>query len=170
MAHVLYSADEGLRCPIAREEVEAAVDAVLAHEGVGRACEVSISVIGSDRIRELNSKWRGIDAPTDVLSFACDDPGDPTVPEGEPVELGDIMLCPEVIVAQAPAFSGDAASEFRLMLVHGMCHLLGYDHVDEEGALEMEAVELDVLRDLAAARGEDPGTVEIGPTTRHTDD
>lgn len=56
------------------------------------------------------------------------------------------------------------------MLVHGMLHLLGYDHVDEDGAREMEARELAVLRELARLRGEDADAVRIGPTTRHHDD
>lgn len=56
------------------------------------------------------------------------------------------------------------------MLVHGLLHLLGYDHVDEEGALAMEARELEVLRALAESRGDDPDAVRIGPTTRHLDD
>lgn len=56
------------------------------------------------------------------------------------------------------------------MLVHGLVHLLGYDHVDEEGALAMEARELEVLRALAESQGDDPDAVRIGPTTRHLDD
>ena len=56
------------------------------------------------------------------------------------------------------------------MLVHGMFHLLGYDHIDERGANEMEAGELAVLRTLAVDRGLDPHSVRIGPTTRHLDD
>ena len=56
------------------------------------------------------------------------------------------------------------------MLVHGLLHLLGYDHMEEDDAVEMERRELAVLRALATARGDDPDAVESGPVTRHRDD
>lgn len=56
------------------------------------------------------------------------------------------------------------------MLVHGMLHLLGYDHLAEDEAKTMEARELEILRALAASRGDDPDAVRIGPTTRHEDE
>ena len=166
----LMSNDDGLEVPLSEGEVASVVEAVLSHEGVERECEVSVSIVGEDEMASLNAEWRGIDAPTDVLSFECDSPFDEGLPEGMPVELGDIVLAPEVIAAQAPEFGNTPAEEFRLMLVHGMLHLLGYDHVDEEGAAKMEARELAILQDLARARGEDPAAVRIGPTTRHADE
>ena len=167
---VLLSNETGLGLPLPDEEIEAAVAAVLAAEGVSRPCEVSVSVVDSEEMRGLNSEWRGIDEPTDVLSFECDLPFDDGVPEGEAIELGDVILAPEVIAAQAAGFGNTPAEEFRLMLVHGMFHLLGYDHVVPEDAEVMEARELVVLRALAAARGEDPDAVRIGPTTHHEHD
>lgn len=169
MATVIAN-DGGLETLIGERLISAAVDACLAHEGVGRDVDVSVSFVDADEMRGLNSAWRGIDAPTDVLSFECDSPFGDEVPEGEVVELGDVILCPGVIAAQAPSFDSTPERECLLMLVHGMFHLLGYDHVDEQGALEMEAAELAVLRSLAADRGEDPDSVRIGPTTRHIDD
>ena len=166
----LMSNDDGLEVPLSEGEVASVVEAVLFHEGVERECEVSVSIVGEEEMAALNAEWRGIDAPTDVLSFECDSPFDEELPEGMPVELGDIVFAPEVIAAQAPEFGNTPAEEFRLMLVHGMLHLLGYDHVDEEGAAEMEACELAILQDLARARGEDPAAVRIGPTTRHADE
>lgn len=148
----------------------AAVDAVLAHEGVGRDVDVSVSFVGPEEMRGLNAAWRGIDAPTDVLSFECDSPFDDEIPADEPVELGDVILCPEVIAAQAPEFDSTPGEECLLMLVHGMFHLLGYDHVDTQGSEEMETGELAVLRLLAEGRGLDPDAVRIGPMTRHLDD
>ena len=79
-------------------------------------------------------------------------------------------LAAAVIEAQAPAFGTTSAEECRLMLVHGMLHLLGYDHMNEEDATAMEECELAVLRALASRRGEDPATVRIGPVTRHLED
>lgn len=167
---VLFSNEDGLPVPLAEAEIEAALAEVLAREGVERPCEVSVTIVGDDEIQGLNAYWRGVDAPTDVLSFPCDSPFDGDVPAGEPVELGDLVLDPGVIARQAPRFGNDAAAEFRLMLVHGALHLLGYDHVDEQGAAAMEAAELAVLRALAVARGDDAGAVELGPMTRHADD
>lgn len=163
---VLISDESGYDPIITPEEVEAICAEVLRHEGIDRAVEVSVSFVDDDEIRELNRTWRDIDAPTDVLSFACDDPFSADEGAGV-VELGDVILAPAVIAAQAPTFGNTPADECRLMLVHGMLHLLGYDHVVEEEALEMERVEVDILRRLAEARGVDPASVTIGPTTRH---
>ena len=167
---VLISNDAGCDAPIPVDQIEEAVLAVLAAEGVTRPCEVSVTSVSPEVMRGLNEEWRGIDAPTDVLSYECDDPDDPSIPADEYAQLGDIILAPSVIEAQAGEFGNTPAEEFRLMLVHGALHLLGYDHVDEEGALAMEARELEVLRALAAARGDDPSAVRIGPTTRHEND
>lgn len=167
---VLISNDAELDTLLAPEEVRSVVAEVLTQEGVERPCEVSVSFVDADEMQGLNRAWRQIDAPTDVLSFACDSPFDDEIPADESVELGDVILAPEVIAAQAPTFQATPAEECRLMLVHGMLHLLGYDHVDEQGAVEMEAAEERILRALALSRGDDPDAVRIGPTTRHNDD
>ena len=168
---VVLSNDAGLPLLIDDAEFEEALAAVLREEGIDAAAEVSVSYVDDDEMRELNRAWRGIDAPTDVLSFACDLDGEAFAsPAGEPLELGDIVLAPGVIAAQAPSFGTTPAEECRLMLVHGLLHLLGYDHMNEVDAAEMERRELAVLRVLAARRGEDPAVVTIGPVTRHVDD
>lgn len=167
---VLLSNDAELEVPLTDADIEDAVAAVLEAEGVQRACEVSVSIVDAEEMRGLNRQWRGIDAPTDVLSFECDSPFDDDIPDDETVELGDVILAPEVIAAQAGEFGNTPAEEFRLMLVHGMFHLLGYDHLEPDEAAAMEARELDVLRSLAAARGDDPNAVRIGPTTHHEHD
>lgn len=167
---VLISNDGDIELPIDLDEIIHAVETVLSHEGVERECSVSVSIVDEGEIQSLNAMWRDIDAPTDVLSFECDSPFDGEVPEGEVVELGDVILCPSVIVSQAPEFSSTPADEFRLMLVHGMLHLLGYDHIERDDAVEMEGRELEILRSLAQERGVDPQTVAIGPTTSHLDD
>jgi probable rRNA maturation factor len=104
---------------------EAAVELarrVLAGEGVDQG-ELGIAFVGPEEIRELKRDHLGIDEATDVLSFPID--GRDDLPNGVPRQLGDAVLCPEV--------TGDA---WRAPLVHGLLHLLGYDH----GA-EMEARE-----------------------------
>lgn len=135
------SFEEGVRAPIPEDEIRADCDLVLAEEGVTRPCLVSVSVVGDARIHELNREWRGIDRPTDVISLECERPDDPDLAPGEPCELGDIVLAPAYIARQAEGFGTTAADEFRLLLVHGMLHLLGYDHIEEAEAAVMEARE-----------------------------
>ena len=87
-----------------------------------------------------------------------------------PPEGYAILDVDSVIAAQAPDFNTTPADEFRLMLVHGMLHLLGYDHIDSDDAARMEDRELVILRGLAQVRGIDPQSIVIGPTTSHLDD
>jgi len=100
---------------------------VLEAEGV-RDGELGITWVGPDEIRELKSDHLGIDEETDGLSFPLD--GLDELPEGVPRALGDIVLCPQV--------TGDA---WRPPLVHGLLHLLGYDHGDEMEARERAHIE-----------------------------
>lgn len=164
---VLISNDAELDMLLPTEEIEGAVACTIAHEGITRPVEVSVSFVDDEEMRGLNRAWRDIDAPTDVLSFECDSPFDEDIPEDEPVELGDVILAPGVIAVQAPQFDATPAEECRLMLVHGLLHLLGYDHLDDEEAAAMEEREAEILRELARRRGDDPDAVRIGPTTRH---
>lgn len=164
---VLISNDAELDTLIAASEIEEAVLCTLEHEGVERPVEVSVSFVDDEEMRGLNRTWREIDAPTDVLSFECDSPFDEDIPVDEEVELGDVILAPGVIAAQAAEFGNTPTEECRLMLVHGLLHLLGYDHLEDAEAADMEAREIEVLRELARRRGDDPDDVKIGPTTRH---
>ena len=96
--------------------------AVLGAEGVGDG-ELGIAFVTPDEMRALKNEHLGIDEATDVLSFPLD--GRDELPVGVPRALGDVVLCPQVV--------GD---EWRAPLVHGLLHLLGYDHGDEMSARE----------------------------------
>ena len=91
--------------------------AVLAGEGIAEG-DLGITFVGAERMRELKREHLGIDEATDVLSFPID--GRDALPEGLPRQLGDVVLCPRVV--------GDA---WRGPLVHGLLHLLGYEHGTE---------------------------------------
>lgn len=153
-------------CPLAlsQDEVERICDVVLKEEGIERPCMVSLTVTDDDGMRELNQEWRGIDAPTDVLSLECERPDDPDLAPGEPCELGDIVLAPGYIARQAETLGVSAESETRLLLVHGLLHLLGYDHIEDEEATVMEARE-DELCALIAG-----GPTRHVRVTRHEDE
>ena len=99
---------------------------VLSAEGVDDG-ELGIAFVGPDEMRELKRAHLGIDEATDVLSFPLDGRGD--VPGGVPRALGDVVLCPQVVGA-----------EWRGPLVHGLLHLLGYDHGADMEAREQEHV------------------------------
>ncbi len=167
---VLISNDANLDMLLPEDEVRAIAAHVLTAEGVERDVEISLSYVDEDEMHELNRQWRDIDRTTDVLSFECDSAFDEDIPLDEVLELGDVILAPEVIARQAPGFGNTPADECRLMLVHGLLHLLGYDHIEDDEAEVMEAREDAILRELAVMRGEDPSKVSVGPITNHAHD
>lgn len=116
---------------------------VLEMEGVPDETELSIALVDDEEMARLNSQYRGIEAPTDVLSFGCDDPC-PT-PSGEPVMLGDVVIAPSVAAQQAVDLGHTIEHELDVLLVHGVLHLLGYDHEADDDAGAMAAREAALL-------------------------
>jgi len=109
------------------------------------ATELTVRLVDLATITVLNEKWMGSTGPTDVLSFPMDElnPGrDNSDPEDEPEGyLGDIALCPDVAAQQAPAAGHSTADEIELLTVHGILHLLGYDHATPEEHSEMFGIQ-----------------------------
>ncbi len=125
--------DEGLRSFL-RRVIRAALDA----EGVDVPCEINVLVTNDTGIRRVNVDMRGVDAPTDVLSFPMFElaPGDKPGPEdADPatglVPLGDMCLCLDRAKAQAKEYGHSNRRELAYLAVHSILHLLGYDHLDE---------------------------------------
>lgn len=108
---VLISNDAELDTLLDAQEVEHICGVVLAAEGVEREVEISLSYVDEDEMHELNHEWRGIDRTTDVLSFECDSAFDEDIPADETLELGDIILAPQVIARQALGFGNSPADE-----------------------------------------------------------
>ncbi len=134
---------EAALAPLAR----AALDAALAEAGVAASpSELSIVFTDDAHIRTLNAGWRGKDKPTNVLSFPAFPvkPGDPLPPM-----LGDIVLAAETVSREAELEEKPFDHHLLHLMVHGVLHLLGYDHEDEEDAEAMEALERRVLAKLA---------------------
>ena len=107
--------------------------------------EVSILLTDDDTVRRLNARHRGIDRPTNVLSFAL---GEAAPGPGQPSMLGDVVLAAGVVAREALAQGKPAARHISHLVVHGMLHLLGYDHETDSQAETMEALELRVLAGL----------------------
>jgi probable rRNA maturation factor len=93
--------------------------------------EVTVALVGDNVVRTLNRSYRGIDASTDVLSFPASRPG----VSGAPAHLGDIVIARGVARRQARAEAHSESTEWRVLALHGLLHLLGYDHEGESGAM-----------------------------------
>lgn len=129
-------------------------------EGAPENCEVSVSLITEDEIAELNEQYRGIARPTDVLSFPMDEVDDESEEQPE-LPIGDIMIAPSVVRAQAGDFGNTFDEEMSLMLVHGCLHLLGYDHIVDEEAEVMEAHERVILESYREGRSSEDVFAEM---------
>jgi probable rRNA maturation factor len=120
----------------------------LARSGTALAGPAEVSVLLTDDAHQqvLNRDWRKLDKPTNVLSF----------PQLEPFSplgglVGDISLAHETLVREAADLGKSFADHFTHLVIHGFLHLLGYDHVDEAGALQMETLETQILAELGIA-------------------
>lgn len=115
--------------------VKKTIKRALKFEGVSCAC-FNIIFISDDEIHEMNKKYRGIDRPTDVISFALEDSSDDGYGLRERV-LGDIYISIDRARSQAKEYGHSLNRELRFLSVHGFLHLLGYDHMNEEDEKEM---------------------------------
>jgi probable rRNA maturation factor len=115
--------------------------------------ELSVTAVDEDTIAALNAKWMDKEGPTDVLAFPMDELRPGLVNE-EPEEgvLGDLVLCPAVATAQARTAGHSATDELDLLTVHGILHLLGYDHAEPEEHREMFGLQDRLLAEWRADR------------------
>ena len=130
------------------------LEAVLQREGVAEDVEVSLLLVNDERIQELNRDYRGMDQPTDVLSFALrDGGGEPEYESGEEdLLLGDIVISIETAQRQALEYGHSLERELGFLFVHGCLHLLGYDHGTEEEGRIMGEKEETILTSLGLNR------------------
>lgn len=162
----------GIEIFVADEQHDQPVDAirwvrlardVLEAEGVRGEAELSLLFIDADAMTDLNRRFHGGDGPTDVLAFPIDeepvesgrnpDSGtsgpagfyDTDEPADPPLMLGDVVICPEVAHRNAPDHAGTYDDEVALLLVHGILHLMGMDHAEDEEAEAMEKREQELL-------------------------
>lgn len=130
--------------PLAEKALRAALDGS-GYELSGPA-EISVLLTNDARQQDLNREWRGKDSSTNVLSFPQIEPEDAL--EGL---LGDISLAYETLVREAQELSKPFEDHFVHLMVHGMLHILGFDHLIREEALVMEALETDIMLELGYA-------------------
>ncbi len=144
---ISLSIQQKSRFNINRAEIKNAVKKTLAHNGrkISDPYEISVVFTGRDEIREMNREYRNIDRATDVISFAFS--------EGEgsqfaPFLLGDIFICPEVVADHAVKFRTTFENELIFVVVHGILHLLGFDHNRKSDREEMREAEDIVMKEL----------------------
>ena len=154
--------------------MQTAADCALLTEGVKRECAVSVRLCDDDAIHEINREYRDVDRATDVLSF-------PTVnysagktagqadqrlrleydDELDAVLLGDLILSVPHVLAQAEEYGHSPERECAYLLVHGLCHLMGYDHIEDDDKRRMRAMEEKILSAIGQTReGENAVTDE----------
>lgn len=128
--------------------------------------EISVTVVSADEIKEINAEYRGIDKVTDVLSFpqyedaqdiACeiDELDESIIKEGFNVPVGDVVLCYDKALSQAEEYGTGKDRELMYLFVHSICHLLGYDHMEEDEKSEMRLAEEYVMNKINLPARED---------------
>ena len=133
------------------ERLQEGLQAVARLNELPEESEVDVTIVDDEEIHALNREYRGMDKPTDVLSFAldedCEDEAEPELIGGPEEHLfGDIIISAETALRQAEEYGHGLEREMTYLAVHGMFHLLGYDHMTEEDKAEMRAKEEEALR------------------------
>jgi len=162
----LYFEEEGeLTLDIECEEVaKKVIEAALDYVGCPYEAEVNLMLTMNEQIHETNLEFRGIDRPTDVLSFPMLDyevPGEFDFLEDRPecfdpetgeLALGDIMISKEKVVEQAKEYGHSVLREYAFLIAHSMLHLSGYDHMEEEERMVMEQKQKEIMERLNILR------------------
>jgi probable rRNA maturation factor len=117
---------------------------VITQMDVNPAAELSMVLLDTAAMADLHMRWMDLPGPTDVMSFPMDElepGGRPDAPEPGPAMLGDIVLCPAFAAEQAAAAGHTLGHELALLTIHGVLHLLGYDHAEPDEENEMFALQ-----------------------------
>lgn len=143
-AGVVVVSDRQREVPIDKDRWAGLLRRLLAEEGVAAPWEAGLAFVAPDEMAALNAAHRGIDQPTDVLAFAADDGTAPRAAD-EPRLVGDVVICPSVAASNAATRDQAVDDELALLVVHGGLHLLGYDHIDDADAEQMQGREQELL-------------------------
>jgi probable rRNA maturation factor len=136
--------------PLEVEPLRRLVRSVLLREGVPDRSDVTVMFVGNDQMAEYNRRFLDREGPTDVLAFPLVNLHPGSYPEpgaaDPPLNIGDVVIAPEFVRHQAEELGVSFDDELALMVVHGLLHLLGYDHMTDEDAEAMEAKERRLLK------------------------
>ena len=125
-------------------------------EGITGEAEVSVTFMSDDEIKKVNAEYRGINQPTDVISFALEEMSEGEVAiieqQGIPVALGDIIISVETAKRQAEEYGHDMNREIGFLALHGFLHLLGYDHMTKEDEAKMFGRQKEILHSYGLER------------------
>lgn len=130
------------KLPLQKKEIQYLIETVTKSEKVA-VREVALVIVGTTRMRTLNKRYRKKDAPTDILSFQADDDE----------AWGDLILCPAYIEKKAREYNQSKKEAYTVLCIHGLFHLLGYDHSTESDFKRMLQKEVDVYRKVAKTLG-----------------
>lgn len=152
ITEVLVVADGWRTEPDAEAVIHRAIAAAaeMADADTGEA-ELAVMLTDDAGIRTLNNNWRGIDKPTNVLAFPAADAVAADGPGAPPRQLGDVVVAYETVAREAAAQGKTLAGHLSHLIVHGVLHLLGFDHATAAEAADMEAAEIAILAGLGVA-------------------
>ena len=138
----LQVASDALNLP-KTDDFQRWLDAVLAHQQLSNQ-EITVRIVDKEESQDLNHTYRGKDKPTNVLSFPFE------APPGLSLNLlGDLVVCASVVADEAKEQHKALANHWAHMIVHGALHLLGFDHITDDEAQQLEAVEVIILKQFS---------------------
>ncbi|KHN67842.1 rRNA maturation RNase YbeY [Acinetobacter calcoaceticus] len=148
---ISLSLQQDLQLPeldLKRAQLKKIIEITLRHVGYKEDCEIGVACVDLAESQQLNLQYREKDKPTNVLSFPSDIPEE-VLPMLDAFPLGDLVICIPVVLQEAIEQKKTAQEHFAHLLVHGVLHLLGYDHeTSDEEAEEMEGLEVEILAKL----------------------
>ena len=136
------------------EAAEYAVESENMHYLDKKRCEISVTFVDLDEIHELNKQYRGVDKPTDVLSFPQFDDLEEEIPEVCEICLGDVVICEQKAREQAEEFGHSFERELVYLFTHSVLHLLGYDHMEDDEKKAMREREEEIMKQIGLMRQE----------------
>ncbi len=156
MSALVIDADNDTDLEIDLDRWSELLVATLRSEGVVPPAEVGLRFVATDVMADLNGEHLGGSGPTDVLSFPLDEEPPEGYGPGSVRLVGDIVVCPEVAIANAPHHAGTVDDEIALLVVHATLHLLGHDHAEDAERSAMWAAEQRLLGELWGPLARDP--------------
>ena len=135
--------------PISEQQIVDWAELTLNHQNLNCA-ELTIRIVDAQEMSELNGQYRKKDGPTNVLSFPCELPRDIILLMDYPL-LGDIIICPDVLLKEALEQGKILESHWAHIIIHGILHLLGFDHIQPDEEKIMQSIEIEILQQLKIA-------------------